>query len=148
MDYGQIEDIRAHLEVLRNDDIMIQLEGVNMLRSHLAISNQDSLGEFPLEEYSKRLIEMLGMPNDMGMDVIVDIKCKYYSTPWPWLYLSFLYRFTNQHFFVLDAAMQCLYSLADIYPQHVNHMVAKGYITNVCTTMEYLIQLFDTISLE
>lgn len=52
-----------------------------MLRSHLAISNQDSLGEFPLEEYSKRLIEMLGMPNDMGMDVIVDIKCKYFSTP-------------------------------------------------------------------
>ena len=83
MDYGQIEDIRAHLEVLRNDDIMIQLEGVNMLRSHLAISNQDSLGEFPLEEYSKRLIEMLGMPNEMGMDVIVDIKCKYYSTTWP-----------------------------------------------------------------
>ena len=76
MDYGQIDDIRGHLEILRNDDIMIQLEGINMLKSHLAISNQDSLGEFPLGEYSKRLIEMLGMPNDMGMDVIIDIKCK------------------------------------------------------------------------
>ena len=47
-----------------------------MLKSHLAISNQDSLGEFPLEDYSRRLIEMLGMPNNMGMDILIDIKCK------------------------------------------------------------------------
>ena len=44
--------------------------------------------------------------------------------------------------------MQCLYSLVDIYPQHVNNMVAKGYITNVCSSMEYMIQLFDNIFLE
>jgi hypothetical protein len=67
------------------------------------------LGEFPLEEYSRRLIEMLGMPNNMGMDILIDIKF---------------------------AAMQCLYSLIDIYPQGTNNMVAKGFITSMCSAME------------
>ena len=104
-----------------------------MLKSHLAISNQDSLGEFPLEEYSRRLIEMLGMPNNMGMDILIDIKCK-------WLQVMVLDHNCHVHeltkIFLIVAAMQCLYSLIDIYPQGTNNMVAKGFITSMCSAME------------
>ena len=38
--------------------------------------------------------------------------------------------------FLIVAAMQCLYSLIDIYPQGTNNMVAKGFITSMCSAME------------
>ena len=54
---------------------MFVYEGVNMLKNHLAISNADSLGEFPLNQYCTRLIEILAAP--MIMDIQGDIKCKF-----------------------------------------------------------------------
>lgn len=39
--------------------------------------------------------------------------------------------------------MQCLYSLIDIYPQNTNNMVAKGFITSMCSAMEEMMQMGD-----
>ena len=74
MDYGHIDDIRGHLNTLKSEDIMFVYEGVNMLKNHLAISNADTLGDFPLTDYCRRLVEIMGAP--MVMDIQADIKCK------------------------------------------------------------------------
>lgn len=74
MDYGLIDDLKGHLDILKSEDIMFVYEGINQLKNHLAISNADSLGEFPLNAYCSRLIEILAAP--MVMDIQGDLKCK------------------------------------------------------------------------
>jgi hypothetical protein len=61
MDFGMpIMNVNELIEMIGNDDIMFQYQGVMQLRELLTISDEKQLGGFPLDKACKRLIDILG----------------------------------------------------------------------------------------
>jgi hypothetical protein len=61
MDFGMpMMNVNELIEMIGNDDIMFQYQGVMQLRELLTISDEKQLGGFPLDKACKRLIDILG----------------------------------------------------------------------------------------
>ena len=57
-----------------SDDPMDHLGPIYQLKEKLSLSMEDQMQSFQLQEYTKRLIQILGMP--IFNDIQMDIKCK------------------------------------------------------------------------